>query len=547
MPRDSNGLYTLPTGNPVIDGSIIEAIWANTTISDIAQQLNNVLTRDGLLGPTESMLLVNGSSLVPALAFNTQPNLGLYRDSVNSISIVAHGVPIFKFSDTNSDSLLALGLINGSTLFPALRFTSDADTGFFLDSDGKIGVSTGGVAATGFSNLGIVTKSLVVQGVIDALDTISAGNVLYVNQIDPVYWSGLISKKASKITWMLRFADNVGNSDFALIRADDIGNLIDYPMLCRRSDGMITIKSLFVNGDGLSANNAIITNSFEFASGVRTKSVINKRGGAAVGTTIDLGWNGNLTLGIDATDFGKTWPIDISGLAAKASTISSGGGAGPGITFNYAGQAGTPAYVWGTNDGVNSYVWGPSTMTVGTASNALAMAGVPSTGWARGDSAWIVGLGSNSIHTPYIGQAPAGTGAVVWLVHAAGGCHELDYSATYIRFYDNVGYMIGSIGLIMNSDLRLKKDVKPSKRKALDDIKAMEFIQFRYNDKSNWEDKKTLYNVGFSGQNLQSINTQYVNEVGDDKYLAPDQRILFPLACKAIQELEARVAALETT
>lgn len=51
MPRDLSGNYTLPIGNPVVADTIIESVWANTTMSDVTTQLNNVVTRDGKLGP----------------------------------------------------------------------------------------------------------------------------------------------------------------------------------------------------------------------------------------------------------------------------------------------------------------------------------------------------------------------------------------------------------------------------------------------------------------------------------------------------------------
>ena len=55
MPRNLSGVYTLPTGNPVVTGTIIDVAWANPTMADIAAQMNNVVTRDGLLGPTANV------------------------------------------------------------------------------------------------------------------------------------------------------------------------------------------------------------------------------------------------------------------------------------------------------------------------------------------------------------------------------------------------------------------------------------------------------------------------------------------------------------
>ena len=40
------------------------------------------------------------------------------------------------------------------------------------------------------------------------------------------------------------------------------------------------------------------------------------------------------------------------------------------MTFNWAGQSGQPAWLWGSNDGSNIYVWNPSNFSVNYASSA---------------------------------------------------------------------------------------------------------------------------------------------------------------------------------
>ena len=62
MARDISGNYTLPLGNPVVEGTVIEAPWANSTMDDIATQLNGVITRDGKLGPSVAFSVLDGTS-----------------------------------------------------------------------------------------------------------------------------------------------------------------------------------------------------------------------------------------------------------------------------------------------------------------------------------------------------------------------------------------------------------------------------------------------------------------------------------------------------
>jgi hypothetical protein len=39
------------------------------------------------------------------------------------------------------------------------------------------------------------------------------------------------------------------------------------------------------------------------------------------------------------------------------------------MTFNWAGQSGQPSWLWGSNDGVNIYVWNPSNFSVASAAS----------------------------------------------------------------------------------------------------------------------------------------------------------------------------------
>lgn len=100
MPRDLSGNYTLPTGNPVVDGTIIESAWANGTMNDIAAQLNNVLTKDGVVGPTNPMGFANGTVAAPAVYFLADPSVGLYRSATATLGIAASGNQVASFSNT---------------------------------------------------------------------------------------------------------------------------------------------------------------------------------------------------------------------------------------------------------------------------------------------------------------------------------------------------------------------------------------------------------------------------------------------------------------
>jgi hypothetical protein len=84
-------------------------------------------------------------------------------------------------------------------------------------------------------------------------------------------------------------------------------------------------------------------------------SYVNSNPLAAANSTNSFGINGNASTSTSAI------------IASKASTLAQNGAAGSAMTFYWAGQAGQPSYLWGSNDGLNHYVWVPSNFNVNSA------------------------------------------------------------------------------------------------------------------------------------------------------------------------------------
>jgi hypothetical protein len=101
MPRNSAGTYTLPTGNPVVAGTTIEASWANTTLSDVANELTNSLSRTGAGGMLAPFRIADGSLSAPGLAFTNETSSGLYRVGSGDIRMAAIGVSVMQFTTTS--------------------------------------------------------------------------------------------------------------------------------------------------------------------------------------------------------------------------------------------------------------------------------------------------------------------------------------------------------------------------------------------------------------------------------------------------------------
>jgi len=101
MPRNASGTYTLPSGNPVVAGTTIEASWANTTLSDVANELTNSLSRTGAGGMLAPFRVSDGTLGAPGLGFTNETSSGLYRPSASNVSMSVSGVLAMTWSNAN--------------------------------------------------------------------------------------------------------------------------------------------------------------------------------------------------------------------------------------------------------------------------------------------------------------------------------------------------------------------------------------------------------------------------------------------------------------
>lgn len=100
MSRNAAGTYTLPAGNPVVTGTLVESTWANPTMSDIASEITDSLSRSGKGSMNAVLGVVAGSAASPGVQFNSDTDTGIYRSSANVIGIAAGGAAIATFSGT---------------------------------------------------------------------------------------------------------------------------------------------------------------------------------------------------------------------------------------------------------------------------------------------------------------------------------------------------------------------------------------------------------------------------------------------------------------
>ena len=117
MPRDLNGNYTLPGGNPVVSGTVIDSDWANPTLEDIAVALTDSLSRSGKGGMIAPFKLLDGLVNSPALQFINDPDTGLYRVGDDQMGLVAGGQEAARLTTTLIRFLKLATMENGASIF----------------------------------------------------------------------------------------------------------------------------------------------------------------------------------------------------------------------------------------------------------------------------------------------------------------------------------------------------------------------------------------------------------------------------------------------
>ena len=199
-------------------------------------------------------------------------------------------------------------------------------------------------------------------------------------------------------------------------------------------------------------------------------------------------------------------------------------------------------------------------------SSGRVMIGVSSTTHAstNADDLCVGNNDSSSQHGITIGSNNAGS--IRFADSASGGVGIINYehgTADTMTFYTagnlrmsidgsgNIGAPSGT-NIYNASDLRLKKNVVDLD-KGLSAIKSLRPVSFNWIDGFCDEEKQTLY--GFIAQEVKTIDSNLVQKFSDtpltieeqviDNPLTVNEKLIIPMLVKAVQELEAKVAALE--
>ena len=92
MSFNGSGTYVPPAGQPVATGTVIQSVVFNTLVTDIGNTFNNVVPRDGQASMSGQLKLIDGTSSVPGIAFNSEASSGIFRPASGMLALVAAGV-----------------------------------------------------------------------------------------------------------------------------------------------------------------------------------------------------------------------------------------------------------------------------------------------------------------------------------------------------------------------------------------------------------------------------------------------------------------------
>lgn len=98
MPRDTNGNYQLPqsAGNPVVKDSLITADWANPTLEDLAQAMQDSLSRKGDGGMQAPLGFLDKSGIVPGFNFVSEPTTGIRKEANEDMRAQVTGTDVWQ-------------------------------------------------------------------------------------------------------------------------------------------------------------------------------------------------------------------------------------------------------------------------------------------------------------------------------------------------------------------------------------------------------------------------------------------------------------------
>lgn len=151
MPRDINGVYTLPEV-PFVPGVIIRSALVNSDLSDIAINLTQSLATTGVSVMTGPVRTISGSLSAPGITWGASLGTGFFRSNPNEIGITVNGVLLATLKSDRTVSWT-----NSATWVGNGTFTG------VINCDAYSGIVSGTLAGHPITNFPIGTQKLFQQ------------------------------------------------------------------------------------------------------------------------------------------------------------------------------------------------------------------------------------------------------------------------------------------------------------------------------------------------------------------------------------------------
>ena len=111
MPRDLNGDYTLPPGNPVVTNTTITISWANDTMNDLGLEVTNSLSRFGFGGMLAPLIVPAGSDTARGYAFTGAAGAGMSLVGTDDLRLGYVGNDVVRISPLGLQQWDSVGLV----------------------------------------------------------------------------------------------------------------------------------------------------------------------------------------------------------------------------------------------------------------------------------------------------------------------------------------------------------------------------------------------------------------------------------------------------
>jgi len=438
MPRDANGIYSLPLP-AVAAGTTITTLWGNTTTQDIAAALTDSLSRTAQGGMSGPLRLISGTAGAPSLAFVDQVGLGLYRSASGVMNFTVDGTTYVRFNALNQ--LEVLRDEGGGAQWWPVATTAGLGGAFF---DYLQGYAVGGLHIEYLGNLNAITfnsKWAITKASVTNAPAGLAGSLAV---IETDMWvagtteavqtiTGMDASNTGQIFMRTKVANfwgawvSIDSSVIAQNSADIATNAADIAALQSAPPPKVTFLTAsdpaWVPTAGVKAIQFILTGPGGGGGGVDgqgSSTGASSTGGSAgatciKGTTIiDASYNITLPPGGLGGAAGNNNGIDAADSTLVSTTLNlvAGGGSGGAGIAGGTGQTRGPT-VGGTATG------GDINLPGGDGDGSTVVNSRPAGLSTSGSSYWSQGRGSREQSTGRDGIYGAGGGAVFSVNEAA--------------------------------------------------------------------------------------------------------------------------------